>query len=143
MHCFFGIGCQITLYKVQMKKLLICLILIALSTGCASRAFLQKDNILQPAFNLYNRNFVVAAPTFIGNLICGTPFFFIAGGIDALIAGEKSETYTQTINGIWLTPASICGFVAGLAFVPVSFACKEEPWNFDFHSVHNRSWSCH
>jgi len=96
---------------------------------------------MRPAFDLYNRNFVVAAPTFVGNAICGAPFFLIAGGADALISGEKSETYYNVINGIYLVPATICGFATGTAFIPFSFICEEDPWDFGFQ-LGRVNWNC-
>src|SRR5689334_12274965 len=115
--------------------------------GCSSRAFFQ-DNALTPVFNLYNRNFIVAAPTAFGNFVCGAPFFVLAlAAIDPLVStiapGKGSgEGYTNFINGVYLVPATICGAATGLVFIPLSYVCPENAWVYGFKTAKNLSWKC-
>lgn len=44
-------------------------------TGCASRSQISEDNPIKLISNLYNRNFIVAAPTYVGNLSVEHYFF--------------------------------------------------------------------
>ena len=98
-------------------------------SSCASRSYTNDHNFINPFFNLYNRNYIVAAPTLIGNVICGAPFFFLAGGLDSLSPhNAPSEFYYGVINGIFILPASICGAMTGTLFVPISYLCPENPW---------------
>jgi hypothetical protein len=123
----------------NMKKILILIALLNLA-GCASRDYFQ-NNKLTPVFNLYNRNFIVAAPTRVANYVCGTPFLFVSFALDSVVTGEKSEQYYNFSNGIYLAPATFCGAIIGAVFVPFSYICDEDPWyeNFKFY---RRSYSC-
>jgi hypothetical protein len=110
--------------------------------GCASRSYTKSHSFLSPIINLYNRNFIVAAPTRVGNYVCGSPFFFLSGGIDALFSYKAhSETYYGVINGIYILPANICGAITGTLFIPISYVCPENPWYEDF-STYYRETSC-
>lgn len=118
--------------------------LIALTcAGCASRSALRDDNPIKPVADQYNRNFIVAAPTALGNAVCGAPFFLLSSAADALYRGERSEAYYSGINNFYLVPASACGAVTGAVFVPLSYVCDETPWDFDFHSSRQMGWRCH
>jgi hypothetical protein len=129
-----------TLIRLRLSALFLCL--CGLLSGCASRSQIREDNPIRPAADLYNRNFVVAAPTYAANLVCGAPFFLLSAGIDSVYLGERTENYYQFINNVYLVPAVICGAVAGAAFVPISYACGEHPWDFDFKTIRSRSWAC-
>lgn len=127
--------------NTQTVKLNIKLILavIAISTnlaGCASSDYYQH-NELTPVFNMYNRNHIVAAPTRVGNYLCGFPFFLIA----AIVPHGKSETSINFVNGIYETPATICGAVFGAPFIPFAYICPENPWYENAKSYY-REWSC-
>ncbi len=111
-------------------------------TGCASRSQISEDNPIKSISNLYNRNFIVAAPTYAGNIICGAPFFLIATAVANIHVTNKTETYTRFVNNIYFIPASICGTITGAIFIPVSYICKELPWDFDFKTTRNQSWNC-
>lgn len=129
--------------KPHMKLIALLLCSSLALAGCASRSQIRDDNPIKEVSNLYNRNFVVAAPTYVGNLICGAPFFLLAGAIDTVHTGAASETYYNTINNVYLVPASVCGAITGAVFVPISYICAESPWDFDFKHTRNQSWSCH
>jgi len=110
--------------------------------GCASRSQINDDNPLKTASNLYNRNFVVAVSTYVGNIVCGAPFFFLSGAFDALYKGERTESYYTAINNFYVVPASACGAITGALFIPFSYGCKESPWDFGFKIKRNMSWAC-
>lgn len=113
----------------------------ALLGGCASREAYQH-NALTPVINLYNRNFIVAAPTLAANYLCGFPFFWVSAGVDAVPQKEvPSREYYAFVNGIYAFPAMACGAVVGLPFVPLSFVCPENPWYENGHTYY-REWSC-
>lgn len=126
-----------------MKFTAVMLSVFLVVSGCASRSQIQDDNPIKGISNLYNRNFVVAVPTYFGNLVCGTPFFFISGGIDAIYSGKRSDAYYNSINNAYLVPASVCGAATGAVFIPFSYLCAESAWDFDFKVVRNQSFSCH
>jgi hypothetical protein len=119
------------------------MITMLLMTGCASRSQIKEENPIKGISNLYNRNFIVAAPTYVGNLICGTPFLLLSSGIGAVYPGQKSETFFNVINNVYFIPASICGMATGSIFIPFSYACEESPWDFDFQTSRNQSFDCH
>jgi hypothetical protein len=126
-----------------MKTSLITLVtLCTLMAGCASRSALEKDNPIKPVADLYNRNFVVAAPTLAGNVICGAPFLALSTGMAAVYSGERSERYYRTINNVHVLPAAICGAITGAVFVPVSWVCAEDPWDLDFKTIRRMGWAC-
>jgi hypothetical protein len=125
------------------KQVIGIMITMLLMTGCASRSQIKEENPIKGISNLYNRNFIVAAPTYVGNLICGVPFFFLSAGIDTVYPGKKSETYFNVINNIYFIPSSICGVATGSLFIPFSYACEESPWDFDFQTSRNQSFDCH
>ncbi|HUX90764.1 MAG TPA: hypothetical protein VMV48_08750 [Gallionellaceae bacterium] len=125
-----------------MRVIAILLCLCCIFTGCASRSQIREDNQIKSAADLYNRNFVVAAPTYAGNLFCGAPFFLLSSGIDAIYFGERTESYYKFINNVYFIPASVCGAIVGAVFVPVSYVCDEHPWDFDFKTVRSRTWEC-
>lgn len=124
-------------------------------SGCASRSMIDNDNPIKPINNLYNRNFIVAQPTYIGNLICGTPFLLLSTAVssgtnfinDTIYPEEKyrhkhSESYFKFINNIYFVPASICGAIVGAPFIPLSYICDESPWDFNFKFSKNMSYDC-
>jgi hypothetical protein len=117
-------------------------LLIVMQIGCASRSQIREDNPIKEVSNLYNRNFVVAAPTYVGNVVCGAPFLLISGLIDSAVTGKRSKAYYDRINNLYLVPASVCGAITGLLFVPFSYLCDESPWIFDFKSTQNQTWKC-
>jgi hypothetical protein len=123
--------------KLFFRIFVSCLIL----SGCASRDFIRQ-NALSPAINLYNRNFIVSAPTKVGNYICGAPFFLISSGIDSIAPDKaRNENYYSFINGIYTVPATLCGAIMGVVFVPISYVCPENPWYENAKSYY-REWSC-
>lgn len=125
-----------------MKKLFLLLLVTINLIGCGSRYFIQ-DNAITPVANLYNRNFIVAAPTMVANLVCGTPFVLISAGLAAFTVKSEpsSEAYYDIINGIYFIPATICGSIVGAPFIPFSYVCPENPWYYGFDSYY-REWSC-
>ena len=135
-------NCRYKYAQRLMRKWLYLLALICLLGGCASRSQITEDNPLKPAADLYNRNFLVAAPTYAANLVCGAPFMALSFGVDAIYPWPKGETYTRTINNIYFVPASICGAVIGAPFIPISYLCEEHPWDFDFKVIRSRTWAC-
>lgn len=110
--------------------------------GCASRSRFEEDKPVKPITDLYNRNFVVAAPTAVGNIICGAPFFLMSGAFDALYKGKREESYYRALNTFYFVPAAACGAITGTLFIPFSYACKEDPWRFGFNTTSNVSWGC-
>jgi hypothetical protein len=128
-----------------MKKYIFCIMILIWSvsfSGCASRSMISKENPIKGVSNLYNRNFVVAAPTYAGNIICGIPFLLLSEGITTVYPFEKNDAFTKVINNIYFVPASICGAVIGTPFIPLSYACDESAWDFDFMFIRNMSWDC-
>lgn len=127
--------------KYCMKSLTGIIFACILLSGCASRDFIRQ-NALSPAIDMYNRNFIVAAPTLVGNYICGAPFFLISAGIDTIAPeNTRSETYYKFVNGLYIVPAAFCGAITGAIFVPISFICPENPWYGNAKSNH-REWAC-
>lgn len=111
--------------------------------GCASR-YTTRELPLSSMFNKYNRNFIVAKPTMIGNLICGVPMtiplVYITGWL--VLPFEKSnknqtkESVTDKIvNNVSMLPAFACGIVTGTVFIPFSYICPENPWYGSFASI--------
>ncbi len=125
-----------------MKKLYTVLSTLFVLTGCASREVFQ-DNPFTPAINLYNRNFVSAAPTLAGHIICGVPPYLLVTFLFDYVfyPWRDSEIYSNTANAFVVAPAMICGAMLGTAFVPLSFVCPENPWYFNWTTEH-RPWSC-
>jgi hypothetical protein len=110
-------------------------------SGCSSRAFFQ-DNTLTPVFNLYNRNFIVATPTAFGNAVCGAPFFLLAAGLSTLLIDRVSADLYVHLNDIYFVPATMCGAVIGLPFIPFSYLCPENPWDYGFKTGRNLNLKC-
>lgn len=110
-------------------------LLSAALIGCSSRAYFQ-NNALTPVTNAYNRNFIVAAPTALGNIACGTPFFLLSMGL------AQTRLNSNIVNGIYLVPATMCGAVTGLPFMLFSYVCPENPWDYGFKSYRNVNWMC-
>lgn len=110
-----------------MKSQIILLCLNLVVAGCASRSQIHDDHPLKGISNLYNRNKMVAIPTFVGNAICGAPFALLSTGFDAVYVGKKTKTYHSIINNVFFIPASACGAVTGLPFIPFSYAFDESP----------------
>ncbi|WP_155931188.1 hypothetical protein [Methylomonas sp. 11b] len=108
-----------------MKRKAFLLLVNVVVYGCASRSLIQEENPIKAISNFYNRNAIVAAPTFVGNVICGTPFILLAETTDKLYTGDKSKTYKSFINNIWLLPSCSCGAVTGLPFIPISYVLDE------------------
>ncbi|WP_157205006.1 hypothetical protein [Methylomonas methanica] len=104
-----------------MKRKVFLLLVNVLLYGCASRSLIQKENPIKVISNFYNRNAIVAAPTFVGNVVCGTPFILLAETINKLYTGDKSKSYKSFINSIWLLPGCSCGAITGLPFIPISY----------------------
>lgn len=125
----------------EVKKLMTVFSMYSVLSSCASRSVLQ-DNPITPAINLYNRNFISAAPTYLGNIICGTPPYLLVTLLDAVFSPlDPSETFYNVENAFVMAPAMICGALLGTSFVPLSFICPENPWYFDWKTEH-RPWSC-
>ncbi len=117
-------------------------------SGCAVR-FLESDNKDRSGFesmvttlsNSYSRNYIVAAPTLVGNLVCGAPFYPIGLALadkaldQAFSPGVQWAVYG---SGVSIFAGLICGTVTGTLFIPFSFLCHENPWynfpnNDDFY----------
>lgn len=128
-----------------MKKYVFGIIVLVWSVsfnGCASRSMIDEENPIKGVSNLYNRNFIVAAPTYAANIICGTPFLLLTAGIDAIYPFKKNESYAKVTNNLYFVPASVCGAVIGAPFIPLSYACEESAWDFNFKVSRNMSWDC-
>lgn len=117
-------------------KNILALILLMVCTGCASRDFPREGHPLKPVVNLYSRNFVVAAPTRVGNYLCGAPVFLIGTPLTGW-----SNTAGKIVWDTTLVVGSICGFFTGSLFIPVSYLCDENPWHENIQ-FYRRSWSC-
>ena len=83
----------------------------------------------------------MAAPTRVGNYLCGTPFFLIFMGLASIGTKHYSETSINVISSIYLVPGTICGAIFGTVFIPFSYICPENPWYENFSTYH-REWSC-
>lgn len=104
---------------------------LALTSACAFRSDRVSDTI-EPYYNLYSRNFIVAAPTAAANGICGA-----AGGIAlGLYSGHEGGFYLGAVVG-----AHACGAVVGLPFVPLSYLCDENPWTLT-NGRFESTWTC-
>jgi len=100
--------------------------------GCAFRSDPVPDTI-KPVYNLYSRNFLVAAPTAAANGVCGA-----AGGLAlGFVTGHEGGFYAGGVLG-----AYACGAVVGLPFIPLSYLCGENPWTL-VDSQFQTTWTCH
>lgn len=108
-------------------------IMILLVSSCAYRT-VQSGNPgeFEPVYNLYSRNFVVAAPTAAANVICG-----VANGIavGAIVADGNAMLGGAALG------AHACGAIVGLPFIPISYLCEEDPW-YIYNDKRHESWSC-
>jgi len=107
------------------------LAILVLVAGCAFRSD-RVSGTMEPYYNLYSRNYIVAAPTAVANGVCGVAgglaLGFVTGNGDAFIGGGVIGGYA-------------CGAVVGLPFIPLSYLCEENPWTI----VDNRfktTWTC-
>ena len=111
--------------------------LLVFLSGCASR-YEYQDNALTPVINLYNRNFIVAAPTMIGNIICGAPIILLTMGFDAIFQIKNDYGISEALTGI---PTMMCGAVLGTLFIPVSYICPENAW-YSGAKQYRLNWKC-
>jgi hypothetical protein len=115
----------------KMYRLIIFATLV-LMAGCAFRSAPVPDTI-KPYYNLYSRNFIVAAPTAMANGVCGA-----AGGIAlGFYSGQEGGFYVGSLVG-----AHACGAVVGLPFIPLSYLCEENPWTV-VNGKYKTTWTCH
>lgn len=125
----------------SMKDFLGASIFLLALCGCAERgALLPNATHLQPALNLYNRNFIVAGPTELGNVACAVPPLFL---VELPIAYLHEKITHKTHSGFPLSEfaSATCGFVTGTPFIPFSFLCPENPWYGKSKSQHH-PWRC-
>lgn len=87
---------------------------------------------MESVYNLYSRNFVVAAPTAVANVLCG-----VAG---SLAFGAVTADGNAIMGGA-VIGAHACGAIVGLPFIPVSYLCEEHPWYFE-HDQYHSNWTC-
>jgi hypothetical protein len=104
---------------------------LVLITGCAFRADNVSDTI-EPFYNLYSRNFVVAAPTAAANGVCGG----VGGLALGIYTGHEAGFYAGALAG-----AHACGAVVGLPFIPLSYLCEENPWTLN-NGHFESTWTC-
>lgn len=107
------------------------LVFLILITGCAFRS-VRDPAAIKPFYNLYSRNFIVAAPTAVANGVCGA-----AGG---LVLGLATGNEGGFIGGSVLG-AHACGAVVGLPFIPFSYLCEENPWTLEDNRF-KTTWTC-
>jgi|GEM_PF-5914505 len=107
-------------------------------SGCASR-YVTRDLPLSSIFNQYNRNFIVAKPTAVGNFICGIPtnipLAYITMGLTTPLVKMKlmsEDVRDRVVNNGSMLPAFACGIVTGTVFIPFSYICPENPWYIGF-----------
>lgn len=83
----------------------------------------------------YSRNWVVAAPTLVGNVIggaLGAPFY-VAIGTFARCKPADAPTYQQcnwaaeNMGGAIVWPAVAVGSVTGTPFLPIAYLFPEQP----------------
>jgi hypothetical protein len=104
---------------------------LVLLAGCAFRSDPVPDTI-KPFYNLYSRNFIVAAPTAAANGVCGA-----AGGLAlGMYSGNEGGFYLGGLVG-----AHACGAVIGLPFIPLSYLCEENPWTLS-NDRYKTTWTC-
>lgn len=115
----------------RLSIILVLVLVLAIVSGCAFRSNNVPDTTAS-FYNLYSRNFVVAAPTAAANGICGA-----AGGIAlGAYSGQEGGFYVGAVLG-----AHACGAVVGLPFIPLSYLCEENPWTVsDGH--YDATWTC-
>jgi hypothetical protein len=106
-------------------------VILVLVTGCAFRSNNVHDTT-ESFYNLYSRNFVVAAPTAVANGVCGG----VSGLALGVYTGHEAGFYVGALVG-----AHACGAVVGLPFIPLSYLCEENPWTMsDGHF--GTTWTC-
>jgi hypothetical protein len=113
---------------------MIVVVLIGL-TGCASRGALGKDGALTPAADTYSRNWIVAGPTLVGNVVCGTlgvPFYLVMGAFAHCERTDDCEREvcnwaSQNMGYAPVVPGVACGAVTGAPFIPVAMLAPERP----------------
>jgi hypothetical protein len=108
------------------------IIAILFLAGCAFRSD-RVPTTMEPYYNLYSRNFVVAAPTAAANGVCG-----VAGGVAlGLLTAHEGGFYAGGVIG-----AHACGSVVGLPFIPLSYLCEENPWSLTTKGKFKTTWTC-
>ena len=100
--------------------------------GCAFRSDPVPDTI-KPVYNLYSRNFLVAAPTAAANGVCGA----VGGLALGFVTGHEGGFLAGGVLG-----AHACGAVVGLPFIPLSYLCGENPWTM-IDGKFKSTWTCH
>jgi hypothetical protein len=111
------------------------LAVIGASTGCASRGALGKDSAFNPVANLYSRNWIVAGPTLVGNVIGGTvgiPFYLSIGAFAHCESKEDSQPEScnwasRNMGQAIVVPGAMLGAITGAPFVPLSLLAPEHP----------------
>ena len=117
-----------------MYRLIILIIIIPFVFGCAFRNQhpVQLDKF-EPYFDLYSRNFLVAAPTASAKVLCG-----VAGGTALAVFVPSGEAF---LAGAYLS-GNACGAIVGLPFIALSYLCNENPWYIDESHEFKLNWSC-
>ena len=107
------------------------LLLSLLLCSCASRGALGDDSKLSPIADPYSRNWVVAGPTLVGNVLggaLGVPFYFATWPF-ACSDPALERCYWMSANMGWaiIGPAIGVGFLTGTPFLPLSYLFPENP----------------
>src|SRR5690349_18634621 len=102
-----------------------------LLSGCASRGAVGKGTRLEPAIDLYSRNWIVGGPTLVGNVIggvVGLPFYAALAPFaecDVQRPEPKCNWAGAHAEYTFGVPALALGALFGAPFIPFSFLAPE------------------
>jgi hypothetical protein len=115
-----------------MVRVLLVAQLLALSS-CASRGALGRDGRLAPLADPYSRNWVVAGPTLVGNVVggaLGAPGYLamwpFASCSDPPL-DQQCNWASDNMGWAIVGPALVIGFVTGTPFLPLAYLLPERP----------------
>lgn len=123
-----------------MKKIIgLCLVAVFIN-GCAIRGN-GRDNFdnFEPVVKPYSRNFIVAAPTYIGNAVGMIPVLILQTPIFDRV--DPDSTLFKFLGILFYFPVFTGGFITGSAFIPFSYLCDENPW-MTYLPSDSRDWKC-
>lgn len=111
-------------------KRIICLCLLAsFIHGCAYRGEMRSgNNRIDEINDLYSRNSIVAAPTYVGNALIIITAYALFWPLDLFPKSVKDSSEKHISGNILTGLVLFGGFIIGTPFLPFSYLCEEDPW---------------